>query len=40
MLNRTGVLERLGPGNVFPTVRTAVAAFLARQGPPEPPGTS
>ncbi len=31
MLSRTGFLERLGTENLFPTVRTAVAAFVARQ---------
>ncbi len=36
MLGRTGVLELLGTENLFPTVRTAVAAFLARQHPREP----
>ena len=39
MLSRTGFLQRLGIENLFPTVRTAVAAFLGRQGPAEPPGT-
>ena len=37
MLSRIGFLGRLGADNLFPTVRTAVAAFRERQHPPPRP---
>ncbi len=38
MLERSGALERLGPGGVLPTLRSALAAYQSREPVVAPPG--